>query len=146
MVQGLRHTKTCVHHKSHCWHKLFIKVIQCVPRSQAYKPLFLLGGIFQGLRSYLPGVSQGPVLKTGHCLNDPGLLSCPLLHSDLFSIELSEIPTLDPLNEFSFPRQIHPCYSFICHPYNNSQVWIPGVDLHSSAMLWRHPTYKVEED
>ena len=28
-----------------------------------------------------------------------------------------------------------------------SQVQIPGEDLlHSSAMLWRHPTYKVEED
>ena len=27
-----------------------------------------------------------------------------------------------------------------------SQVWIPGADLlHSSAMLWRHPTHKVEE-
>ena len=28
-----------------------------------------------------------------------------------------------------------------------SQVRIPAVDLlHSSAMLWRHPTYKIEED
>ena len=28
-----------------------------------------------------------------------------------------------------------------------SWVWILRVDLlHSSAMLWRHPTYKVEED
>ena len=29
----------------------------------------------------------------------------------------------------------------------DSQVWIPGVDqLHLSAMLWRHPTYEIEED
>ena len=28
-----------------------------------------------------------------------------------------------------------------------SRVQIPGADLlHSSAMLWRHPTYKIEED
>ena len=28
-----------------------------------------------------------------------------------------------------------------------SQVWIPGADPHhSSAMLWRQPTYKIEED
>ena len=28
------------------------------------------------------------------------------------------------------------------------QVWILGADLHTAhqAMLWRHPTYKVEED
>ena len=27
------------------------------------------------------------------------------------------------------------------------QVWIPGMDLlQSSAMLWSHPTFKVEED
>ena len=28
-----------------------------------------------------------------------------------------------------------------------SQVWIPGTELlHSSAILWRNPTYKMEED
>ena len=29
-----------------------------------------------------------------------------------------------------------------------SKVWIPGMDLHTAhqAMLWWHPTYKVEED
>ena len=29
-----------------------------------------------------------------------------------------------------------------------SQVWILGADLHTAweAMLWQHPTYKVEED
>ena len=29
-----------------------------------------------------------------------------------------------------------------------SPVWIPGTDLHTAyqAMLWWHPTYKVEED
>ena len=27
-------------------------------------------------------------------------------------------------------------------------VWIPGLDLHTThrAMLWQHPTYKIEED
>ena len=29
----------------------------------------------------------------------------------------------------------------------SSWVQIPGIDLlRSSAMLWRHPTYKIEED
>ena len=29
-----------------------------------------------------------------------------------------------------------------------SRFWIPGADLHTAnqAMLWRHPTYKTEED
>ena len=29
-----------------------------------------------------------------------------------------------------------------------SQVWIPGVDLHTThqAMLWQHLTYKIDED
>lgn len=28
------------------------------------------------------------------------------------------------------------------------QIWIPSMDLHTAhqAMLWRHPTYKIEED
>ena len=30
----------------------------------------------------------------------------------------------------------------------DSGVWISGVDLHTAhqAMLWQHPTYKIEED
>ena len=33
-------------------------------------------------------------------------------------------------------------------PAQGSRVQIPGVDLHSTqqAMLWRGPTYKMEED
>ena len=35
----------------------------------------------------------------------------------------------------------------LCFGSLDSRVWIPGVDLlHSSAMLWRHPTYKIEEN
>ena len=35
----------------------------------------------------------------------------------------------------------------LCISSLGSQVQFPGSDLlHSSAMLWWHPTYKVEED
>ena len=38
-------------------------------------------------------------------------------------------------------------FSMLCFSGPGSWVGILGVDLlHSSAMLWGHPTYKVEED
>ena len=38
-------------------------------------------------------------------------------------------------------------FRVLCFSGLGSQARIPGADLlHSSAMLWRHPTYKIEED
>ena len=38
-------------------------------------------------------------------------------------------------------------FHVLCFGNPGSQVQISGVDLlHSSATLWRHPTYKIEED
>ena len=51
------------------------------------------------------------------------------------------------VNIWGQPRGLEVKFGALCFGGPGSKVWIPGKDLHhSSAMLWRCPTNKREED
>ena len=51
-------------------------------------------------------------------------------------------------NAWDRPHDIVVKFGVLCFSGLGLWVWIPSADLHTmhQAMLWQHPTYKIEED